>query len=166
MGNDYELRLVDFTEEYAKDVCTWKYDGEYKVYNMPSWNEIYKSGWGMTKEVKRKKEFKAVLDKENKFVGYIRLMEKKDGVWFGVGIKPCFCGQGLGKIFMRFLIDESKMRYPQRKILLEVRDFNIRAMKCYKRAGFSEVDSYVKETPMGIGRFIKMELIDVSEKSI
>lgn len=33
-----ELKLVEFTESYAKEICNWKYDGEYSIYNYPEWN--------------------------------------------------------------------------------------------------------------------------------
>lgn len=35
-----EFHLNEFTEVHAKNVCTWKYDNEYSIYNMPSWEDV------------------------------------------------------------------------------------------------------------------------------
>ena len=35
--NEYTIRTL--TEDDAKEICLWKYDGEYAVYNMPKWEE-------------------------------------------------------------------------------------------------------------------------------
>lgn len=36
------LNPVKFTEELAKEITTWKYEGDYSIYNLPSWDEIIK----------------------------------------------------------------------------------------------------------------------------
>ena len=47
--------------------------------------------------------------------------------------------------------------YPNKTITLEVRSFNKRAIKCYKKAGFVVKEVYRKDTPIGYGEFIMME---------
>ncbi len=77
------LILEEFTELHAKEICNWKYDGEYSSANL----------------------------------------------------------------------------YPSKIIALEVRSFNERAIKCYKRAGFIVKEIYKKDTLIGYGEFIRMEFI-------
>lgn len=48
--------------------------------------------------------------------------------------------------------------YPSKKITLDVRAFNERAIKFYKKAGFKVKEIYKKDTPIGYGEFIRMEL--------
>lgn len=152
-----KLKLVEFTKSYAKEICDWNYDAEYSIYNYPAWNKIYNEKWAITIEEKRKREFFAVVDDYSNLCGYIRLQNKNEYVLIGVGLKPSICGQGLGNILMEMLKQQCRELYPSKKIVLEVRCFNERAIKCYKRAGFKVKEIYIKDTPIGYGEFIRME---------
>lgn len=151
--------LTDFTEIHAKEVCDWKYYYEYYIYNYPEWDKASKEKWGIALEDKRKGEFKAVVDDSSSLCGYIRLLDRKEYVFIGVGLKPSLCGQGLGSILLEKAKQQCKRRYPGKRIALEVRSFNERAIKCYRRTGFDVVDTYRKDTPLGYGEFIRMEFI-------
>lgn len=151
------LRLDDLTESCAKEICSWKYNDEYSIYNYPEWNKIINERWGITVEVKRKSEFNAIVDERKNLCGYIRLIDKNDYVLIGIGLKPSLCGQGLGNITMEIVKQQCKNKYANKKIILEVRSFNKRAIRCYKNAGFDIVEIYKKNTPIGYGEFIKME---------
>jgi ribosomal protein S18 acetylase RimI-like enzyme len=152
-----DLRLEILTEDHARQICCWKYEGIYSVYNFPNWDTLIKQRWGITIGEKRKNEFTAVIDENNNLCGYIRFIENKDFVLVGLGLKSLSCGQGLGNILMELLKNECKMRYGNKRIALEVRSFNKRAIKCYKRAGFKITDVYQKDTLIGSDEFIKME---------
>lgn len=152
-----KLRLGDFTETHAKEICDWKYYGEYSIYNYPEWNRISNEKWGITIEEKRKSEFSAVVDDYDCFCGYIRLVDKNDYILIGIGLKLSLCGQGLGNTLMEIVKQQCKKVYPGKKVILEVRSFNERAIKCYKRAGFKVEDTYKKDTPLGYSEFVRME---------
>ncbi|MGL4731950.1 MAG: GNAT family N-acetyltransferase [Clostridium sp.] len=117
-----------------------------------------KCKWGITIEKKRKNEFFSLVDKEDKLCGYIRLVDKEDKVLVGVGLKPCLCGQGLGNEVMEILKSQCDKMYKGRKIVLEVRSFNKRAIKCYEKAGFKVIDICSKKTLLGADEFVIMEL--------
>jgi len=153
------LRLEDLTEICAKEICSWKYNDEYSIYNYPEWDKMLNERWSITVEEKRKNEFNAIVDDCNNLCGYIRLVDKKEHVLIGIGLKPSLCGQKLGNVIMEIVKQQCKKKYASKKIILEVRSFNERAIKCYKKAGFNIVDIYKKATPMGCGEFIKMEFI-------
>ena len=152
-----DLRLEILTEAQARQICFWKYEGIYSIYNFPDWDTLNKQRWGITIEEKRKNEFTAVIDESNNLCGYIKFVENKDFVLVGLGLKPSLCGQGLGNIIMELLKNECKKRYGNKRIALEVRSFNKRAIKCYERAGFKITDVYQKDTLIGSDEFIKME---------
>ena len=152
-----DLRLKILTEDHARQICSWKYEGIYSIYNYPDWDTLNQQRWGITIEEKRKNEFTAVIDESNNLYGYIRFVENKDFVLVGLGLKPSSCGQGLGSILMELLKSECKKRYGNKRIALEVCSFNKRAIKCYERAGFEITDVYQKDTLMGSDEFIKME---------
>ena len=51
----------------------------------------------------------------------------------------------------------SKKLYPSKPLYLEVRTWNMRAVNCYKKAGFEIVgESFTMETLMGTGTFYRM----------
>jgi [ribosomal protein S18]-alanine N-acetyltransferase len=156
-GNLMRLRLEEFTELHAKEVCDWKYDGKYSIYNHPSWDKATSGNWAITVEEKRKKEFFALVDEYDNLCGYIRLRDKVEYVLIGVGIKPSLCGHGLGIELMEIVKQQCSKLYPSKKIILEVRSFNERAIKCYKRAGFKVKEIHKKDTPIGCSEFIIME---------
>lgn len=151
------LGLDNLTETYAKEICSWKHYDEYSIYNYQEWDKILNEKWGITVEEKRKNEFKALVDDYNNLCGYIRLVNKNEYISIGIGLKPSLCGQGLGNLLMEIVKQQCKKKYPNMKIVLEVRSFNKRAIKCYKKAGFKIVDVSKKDTPLGHGEFVKME---------
>jgi len=153
-----DLRLEILTEDHAKQICCWKYEEIYSIYNYLDWDALNQQRWGITIEEKRKNEFTAVIDESNNLCGYIRFIEKKDFVLVGLGLKPSLCGQGLGDMLMELLKNECKNRYDNKKIALEVRSFNKRAIKCYKKSGFEITDVYQKDTLIGSDEFVKMEI--------
>ncbi len=50
------LDQTEFTEDYAKEISTWKYDNAYSVYNFPNWDKIAEQKWAITIADKRKEE--------------------------------------------------------------------------------------------------------------
>lgn len=152
-----KLRLDRLSESDGREICHWKREGIYSVYNLPDWETMKKSGFGLTVKEKREEAFMAVVDENNSFSGFVRLREKDGKVIIAVGLKPELCGKGLGSQVMKLLIDECSKRFPNKTITLEVRTFNIRAIKCYKRAGFKEKRIYIRNTLDGEDEYLQME---------
>lgn len=48
------FKLEHLDENYAKQICSWKYNDEYSVYNYPEWEVISKQNWDITVEKKEK----------------------------------------------------------------------------------------------------------------
>lgn len=151
------LKLCSLTENHVREICNWKYEGEYSVYNLPTYDKVVTQKWGIAIEEKREKQFAAVRSQNGDLYGYIRFIENENYVLVGLGLKPSLCGQGLGSALMELIKKESNRRYGNIIIVLEVRSFNQRAIKCYQRAGFKIIDRYSKDTLAGHDEFIKME---------
>ena len=149
--------LKSLTEYYAKEICSWKYEGEYSMYNFSDWDVVVKNKWGLSIEDKRELEFIAILSNDE-LVAYGRICEKEDKAVIGIGLKPSFCGKGHGKDIMKLLVQECTKRLPKHSITLEVRSFNKRAINCYKSIGFEIKDKYMKNTfDGGVDEFYSME---------
>lgn len=53
--------LTTLNEEYAKEICCWKYDGEYSIYNLSGWNVVVENGWDLAIKERRESNFIAIL---------------------------------------------------------------------------------------------------------
>jgi len=137
--------LTELSEDNAKEICSWRYEGEYSVYNFSDWDTVMKNKWDLAIEEKRKLEFLAIY-LNNELISYGRIFLKEGKVFIGIGVKPSLCGKGHGKNIMNLLIEECKRRFPNNAIGLEVRSFNKRAINCYKKVGFVIKEKYIKKT--------------------
>ena len=143
-------------ENYAKEICSWKYKGDYAVYNFPDWDVVVANGWGLAIKESRESNLLAVLS-DNLLIAYGRLTLNDGKAFIGVGIEPSLCGKGIGKDVMSLLITECNKRFPNSPVVLEVRSFNERAIKCYRNIGFAIKDKYIKNTFVGDSEFYYME---------
>lgn len=152
------LNICEFVETDAKSICGWRYESPYDIYNYPNWETIIQQKWGMADETKRKTEFYTIKN-DNGLLGFFRLVKYDSFVMLGLGIKPEMCGCGLGEQVMSCIKKVFSERYPNDLLCLEVRSFNMRAIKCYGKAGFIIKDKYFKKTPKDSAEFVLMELL-------
>lgn len=149
------MELRNFTEENARELCTWKYENEYSIYNFPRWDIVKEQNWAVANEEKRKNEFSAVY-KGEQYIGFVRLIKNNNFYLISLGLEPSYCGRGYGKLLMNLiksLADKKKIN----KLRLEVRSFNKRAICCYEKAGFSIIGKVNKDTLIGNSDFYVME---------
>ena len=144
------------SEDMAKEICTWKYDGDYAIYNFSRWEEVVKSGWSLAIKDERERDFIGI-SKDNELIAFGRIYYQDGISILGVGLRPSLCGQGYGKDIMKVLIDESNLRYPNAKIALEVRVFNQRAIRCYESIGFDIKYKHIRSMDTGEAEFYYME---------
>lgn len=152
-----DLIVKEFTQSDAIEICTWKYEYPYDVYNYPLWEVVKNHKWAMAEPEKRSIEFRSVYS-ENELLGYFRLVDLKGYYMLGLGLKPEYCGKGYGSKLMKLILRYLSSKKERYCIHLEVREFNKRAIKCYEKAGFVQKDKYIKETLMGKDTFILMEI--------
>lgn len=153
--DEYLFETCILSENQAKEICEWKYEGKYSIYNFSDWSIVVENGWDLSIREKREQEYIGIL-LNNELIAYGRIFTEVDNIFLGIGLKPSFCGKGLGSPTMLKLIEIAKMRYPGKKIMVEVRDFNQRAKKCYESIGFVVIDYYWKDTISGGDHFYLM----------
>lgn len=157
------LRAVKITEAQAKEISSWRYDGEYAIYNLPIWDKMIEEGYSLCNDAKRDR-YIAYLDDHEKLIGFVNLLNEGDTVFFGIGINPNFCGIGIGKMITKMGLIESQKRFPNKTVVLEVRTWNKRAVNCYKSQCFEIVETKKQETKLGPGEFYFMEYNPVKTK--
>lgn len=151
--------ITKLSEYYAKEICSWRYEGKYSIYNFSCWDTVVENRWGLSIKKKRESEFIAII-LNNELVSYGRISLKGDIAYIGIGLKPSFCGKGYGKNIMNLLIEECKRKFPNNTIGLEVRSFNKRAINCYRNVGFKIKEKYTKKTfDNSVDEFYYMEYV-------
>ena len=134
-------------------ICAWKYEGDYAIYNTPSYEEQLKTGRGFANP---RNNFYSFCQGPA-LIGYINLIEEAEEVFFGIGVDPTRCGQGYGQQITGLARQLSHRLYPGKPLYLEVRAWNARAVRCYEKAGFRIVGQPVQRTtPLGQGAFYHM----------
>ena len=150
-----ELTAHKLSEGQAKEISNWEYTGEYSIYNLPSWDKMVQENYSLTDTVKRER-YIGYVNEDGELVGFINLLDEGDTVFFGIGIKPNFCGKGIGKIITNIALIESQKKFPNKPVLLEVRTWNKRAVNCYKSQGFEIIETKQQQTYIGFGEFYVM----------
>ncbi|WP_243182558.1 hypothetical protein [Clostridium gasigenes] len=70
------LKLKELNQEDVKEICNWKYENEYAIYNFPDWSIIISQNWAISIESKRENEFVAIINELDNLCGYIRFIKK------------------------------------------------------------------------------------------
>lgn len=152
------MKITAMTEAHAREICGWRYEGVYEVYNFSEYEEAARQGWSIADARRRAEEFRAVVDDAGVLEGYFRMDDSSPGeLELGLGLRPDLCGRGRGEGFVRLITRYAQTLYPHRRLFLEVRTFNRRAVRCYEAAGYRRTGAYRKNTPWGTADYIRME---------
>lgn len=150
----YYHRITE-SEKYI--ISSWKYIGKESVYNRPSYEEDKKTRTGFADDANH---FYSFYEGGN-LIGYINLREKENGIWFGIGVNPTCCGQGYGQRIIVQAFGIAKKLFGDKRLYLEVRTWNKRAIRCYEKCGFQIVgDAFGKCVRNGEDKFWLMMNVD------
>ena len=153
--NSQRLLCRQMTLEDAKEVCSWDYPGEYRVYNN-SWEEAAGKNMSYAKEQVRASEFWSLVQ-DRELVGFFRLHPDEESVMLGLGLRPDLCGQGNGRLLLEYAIQTFQNHHPNVNLHLMVREWNERAIRCYASSGFVQTGCRKMKTPSGEADFLCME---------
>lgn len=150
-----QLIYRHLSEENKRQICAWKYEGVYAMYNLPSYEEMQTSRIGFMNP-KIEKNYYGFWDNDL-FVGFVNLLEEPSEVFIGIGVNPDLCDKHYGQRILLETYHISKNLYPDKPLYLEVRTWNKRAITCYEHAGFQiKGEAYELKTGIGIGTFYRM----------
>ena len=150
-----KLNIKLMNPEEANQISKWIYKESYSIYSMEESDSCIS-------ELLNGHYF-SVTDGENNLIGYYCFGEfaqvpvgKQFGVYdvkevtdIGLGIKPNFCGHGLGSDFLRNGLEFAQNELSAKGFRLTVATFNERAMKVYERVGFKKVTSFKRISEIG-----------------
>lgn len=143
------------TEEDKKEICSWKYEGEYAIYDLPVYEEMCRKKIGFANP-QREKNFQVFL-LDGIVIGFVNIKEEPEEVFIGIGERPEYCGKGYGRQILAEACKVAKKKFPEKICYLEVRVWNERAIRCYQSVGFVIVgEPYMLKTLAGEDLFYKM----------
>ncbi|ASS67757.1 GNAT family N-acetyltransferase [Paenibacillus sp. D51F] len=143
-------QVVPMTERHAEEVCGWRFEPPYDVYNNDPWEVLRKLEIEIGDPKLRQEQYAAVVDPEDgELMGYAQFFPIQGVTRLGLAMRPDLCGDGLGPAFVSLLVQEAKRRKPGDEIDLEVLIWNRRAKRAYEKAGFRLTDTYERGTPEG-----------------
>lgn len=136
-----QLMVKSMTEEYARQILTWKYEAPYDFYNneesSESLNELLEN------------PYYAVLNQNNELAGFFCMGKaaqvpfgstvgaySEDLTDIGIGMNPSLTGQGFGAPFFSFILSYIQENYKVDSFRLTVAKFNQRAIHLYTKLGF------------------------------
>ena len=150
------LEYHRMTEDEKYTAADWKYDGEYAIYNDQPYDEQKKKGFGFANP----KNILFAFYDGSVFVGFTNLYEEESEVFFGIGANPGYCGKGYGQKMTEKTIELSHELFPGKRIYLEVRTWNRRAVRCYEKAGFRITgEAFYQNTHIVGGMFYRMTAV-------
>ncbi|MFR7591549.1 MAG: GNAT family N-acetyltransferase [Longibaculum sp.] len=135
--------LETMTNDIAKIISQWKYEGEYSIYSFQETEE-------MMNELLNQDYFPC-LNQEKEVIGYfckghsaiiptLENYDYDDGFLdIGLGMAPKLCNHGYGYDFMACGLIFMKQKYGDVPMRLSVACFNHRAINLYLKHGFVKV---------------------------
>ena len=151
-----QLNMVTMSEAYAKAIAAWQYPGQYAIYNLPPWDDMCAKQYSLAVKEKREGEYKAFVTADNKLMAMCRYTAKDGGLMLGVGVNPNYVSHGIGTAVVKQFTAWLRDNYPDKRLYLEVRAWNERAVKCYIRCGYVISETFHQTTPAGEGEFYRL----------
>jgi [ribosomal protein S18]-alanine N-acetyltransferase len=88
--------------------------------------------------------FFSVCSDAGEVAGFFYFEERGDAIFYGLGLRPDLTGRGLGGTFVNVGLEFAEARFGRRRIVLDVAEFNERAIRMYERAGFRRTVSKLR----------------------
>ncbi len=142
------------TQEQAEDIAfNWHYDGDYSFYDM----EADKEDLDEFLDPEQRGDSTFAVTKENELAAFFSISETAGRTFeIGLGMRPDLTGQGSGMEFLKEVLSFVELTYKPEKITLAVATFNQRAIKVYRKVGFTDVETFIQNTNGSTFKFLKM----------
>jgi [ribosomal protein S18]-alanine N-acetyltransferase len=146
-GRAATVRIEAADDAMFRERDAWRYDPPYDFYD----------GDGLP--VKNPEFFYAVRDDEGALIGFYFFGPCGDALFYGFGLRPDLTGRGLGEQFVLAGLEFARPIYGQRRVVLDVAAFNERAIRLYRRLGFTETGRHTET----FERYGAVEFIDIEK---
>ena len=144
------MRFLRMDEVSARAISEWRYDEPYDVYNPGS-----DSGEEMVQALLSPEyAYYAMTDARGDLVGYCCFGPdgrvpggeyEADALDVGMGMRPDLTGQGRGLTYVNAVLGFARCTFAPTAFRVTVAEFNKRALRMCKRAGFRPVQGFCRE---------------------
>ncbi len=149
------VSIRPLTVDDVEAMRTWRYDPPYERYDLdadPSDVDLMLAaaatgeGW-----------FVANDTDTHELVGFFEFVPLDDELEVGLGLRPDLTGRGLGAAYLEQGLAFARERWAPARFVLDVFEWNERAIRAYERAGFVRGEVYLRRFPDGIEKeFLRM----------
>jgi [ribosomal protein S18]-alanine N-acetyltransferase len=118
------FRVEPATDALFRERAEWRYPPPYDFYDddgLPPLNP---------------ERFYSVHSDDGAIAGYYYFEQRGDAIFYGLGLRPDLTGRGLGLAFVTGGLDFARERFGESRFVLDVAEFNARAIHVYENAGF------------------------------
>ncbi|WP_416149126.1 GNAT family N-acetyltransferase [Salipaludibacillus sp. HK11] len=141
------------TNEAALEIVEWEYDDEYSFYDIQ--NEVDDLDEFLNPF---KWNHYAAIYEDDELVGYFRFNPLNlHDVEIALGLRPDLTGLGKGYAFTKYAIETALKWYEPKKLLVNVAEFNQRAIHVFQKHKFDKVSYFQRNTNGRDYRFVKLE---------
>lgn len=137
-----ELKLQD-----AYEMAEWGSHDDPRLveYNLSDLDKKRYIFWYGAKRKTRHRDYYSIRDRSEKLLGYLGIKNisyRDKSAYLGIVLNPDNLSKGIGTEAIRGFLPYIMERYNLLKVFLLVNNFNKRALACYKKCGFREVDYF------------------------
>lgn len=132
------LQFKKPTENDAKDIAKWTYEGDYSFYNNDKTEA--KKDWAMN--IHNEENTFAIYDEKNTLIGNCSFTYEDDQLMFGVQMRPDLTGKGMGTKIVETILNFGKEKYNFNALELLVAKFNKRAIRVYEKLEFEIIEEF------------------------
>ena len=148
MGDRTKIRTLK-REDVDRMILWGKHENQaFLHYNFPSLSQEERDLWYKIKAKDFKRRCFAIEDLENNLIGYISLRDikflKKESE-LGIVFNPNKMNRGYGTDALTTFLELYFENLNMKKLSLKVAKFNIRALRCYEKCGFTIVKEILDE---------------------
>ncbi len=141
------LRFPPMDEATARAISSWHYETPYDIYSLDGEDADQVVGAFMNPEY----AYHAITDRAGEVVGYCCFGQDArvpggryddTALDVGLGVRPDLTGQGLGRGFVDAVLGFARQELAPAEFRVTVAEFNERALRAWKRAGFRPVQRF------------------------
>ena len=142
------FRIEPATEALFQERAQWRYPPPYDFYNDDGRQPL------------NPERFYTVLTADGTIAGFYFFAERDGALFYGLGLRPDLTGRGSGLAFVTAGLDFARKRFGVSRFVLDVAEFNERAIRVYERAGFRRTGTKTRFFEgWGDVPFVDMELL-------
>ena len=105
-----QIELRYLSEKDKKEICGWKYDGKYAMYNLSDHEQMRREQCGFFNPEKEEEYCGTWEDGE--LVGFVHVCPGIQKITIGLGVRPELCGKHYGTTILKLVCEEVEKQYP------------------------------------------------------